>query len=319
MADLLDQVLLCHTLTEDNDPSFSALPIRDLVTLFLDACEGRNLQPATIEFYRCNLNFLVAAAGDRLPSSLTTQQLKLLIQYYRRVRQWSIGTTNHAVTTWKVFFHYLKDEHVVVVSPMDDINKLKGSQYLPEPYSDDEIRRMLIAANEGALGLRNRAMLYVLLDTGIRLSELLGLRLENVFLHQQLLRVFGKGRKERTVAFCDEVRQALEAYMVIRSQIALTDAFWVNPKGESLSKNSFTAMLHQIALVAGVEKAHVHRFRHTFATVYLRNGGHAQHLQRLLGHTTPTMTQRYTHLTDADACADHGKASPVAHLFHGNR
>lgn len=315
MRDLLDQLLdqrIDHSLAASH---LADLSTRELAEVFYEHCAARNLQISTVEFYRRCLDYLVEAAGDRFPSSFTTDHLQLLLTYYRQSRHWSIGTVNHTFTAWKVFFNFLLAKQVISENPMAAIDKARGPEYLPVPYSDDELRRMLAVPDETLYGLRTRAMLLILIDTGIRLGELMGMRMEGVSLQGSRLRVFGKGRKERIVPMSTTVVQALSDYLQAREPIARTDAVWVTNKGQPQSEGGFVAQFHRIARVAGVQKAHIHRFRHSFATSYLRNGGSPLHLQRLLGHTTAVMTQRYTHLTDIDAIADHMKASPIMHLF----
>jgi integrase/recombinase XerD len=315
MVDLLDQLLnqrLGHSLAMTR---LTDLTVRELIDIFYEDCAARNLQPRTIEFYRRNLDYLIQAAGDRMPASLTADQLQLLLTYYRQTRGWSVNTVNHAYASWHAFLNFAKAKRVLQVNPLEDVKKLRGPEYLPQPYSDEEIRRMLSIPDDTFDGRRNYAMLLVLADTGIRLGELMGLRLLDVSLKSRRLRVFGKGRKERIVPFSVPVELALTEYQQLSDPIAQTDAFWITIDGGPQLAPGFVTQFHRIARIAGVYKAHIHRFRHTFATLYLRNGGNPLHLQRLLGHTTATMTQRYTHLTDLDAIADHDKASPILCLL----
>lgn len=315
MVDLLGQLLdqrLGHSLAMTR---LADLTVRELIDIFYEDCAARNLQARTIEFYRCNLDYLIQAAGDRSPASLTGDQLQLLLTYYRQTRSWSVGTVNHVYASWHAFLNFAKSKRVIPVNPLEEVKKARGPEYLPQPYSDEEIRRLLSVPDGSFDGRRNYAMLLVLVDTGIRLSELMGLHLLDVSLKSRRLRVFGKGRKERIVPFSPPVELALAEYQQERDAVAQTDVFWVTAYGHPQSATGFVSQFHRIVRIAGVHKAHIHRFRHTFATIYLRNGGNPLHLQRLLGHTTATMTQRYTHLTDLDAIADHDKASPVLTLF----
>lgn len=311
LGDLLDHRV--QHLTETR--RLGDLTTRELAEVFYEDCAARNLQPTTIDFYRRCIDYLVTAAGERLPATFTVDQLQLLLTYYRQARRWSVGTVNHVFCAWKVLFNFLIAKHVISENPLADMSKLRGPEYLPVPFSDDEIRRMLAVLDDTLYGLRNLAMLLVLIDTGIRLGELIGLHVHDLSLEHQRMRVFGKGRKERLLPYTAPVARAITAYMLVREPLAQTDALWITDAGYAQSPGGFVSQFHRIARVAGVQKAHVHRFRHTFATCYLRNGGSPLHLQHLLGHTTPTMTQRYTHLTDLDAIADHAKASPVTRLL----
>ncbi len=309
MADLLDSLM------QTQDAALPAnLPIRILADWFFSDCQARNLQPRTVDFYRHYLRYLTDAAGDRPPTAITTAQMKTLIAHYREQRGWSVGTANHAITTWKVFFHYLYQEEIIEHDPAKRLKKLKGAQRIPEPLTLEEIRTILADAGDGFVGVRNTAMILVLLDCGLRLSELLGLTLDDVDFSTCQFLVFGKGRKERLVPFSGPVRRMLVRYLLHRQTRTHEKALWVDESGIPFTADGFRSFLARLEQRTGV-RVHAHKFRHTFASQYIADGGHPAYLQRLLGHTTPVMTNRYVHLMDTDARDDHRAASPVTNLL----
>ncbi len=309
MADLLDTLMQTQNAsTPDN------LPVRVLAEWFLTDCAARNLQPETIRYYRLYMRYLIDAAGDRPPTAITTLQMKTLVMHYRELRNWSVGTANHVITTWKVFFHYLYQEEIINQDPSKRLRKLKGDQLIPQPLTADEIHILLADAGEGFVGIRNTAMLLVLLDCGLRLSELTGLKLEDVDFTTCQLLVFGKGRKERLVPFSSPVRRMLLKYMAHRRTRTYEKALWIDEEGIPFTNDGFRSFLVRLEQRTGI-RVHAHKFRHTFASQYIADGGNPAYLQRLLGHTSPAMTNRYVHLVDTDAREDHRAASPVTKLL----
>jgi len=157
-------------------------------------------------------------------------------------------------------------------------------------------------------------MLLVLLDCGLRLGELMGLTMADLDLATEQLRVFGKGRKERFVPFSGPVRRTLLKYLSRRHAITSDNSLWVDETGVQFSRDGFNSFLRRLEKRTKI-RLHAHKFRHTYASQYIANGGNPAYLQRLLGHTTPAMTNRYIHLFDSDARNDHRQASPVANLL----
>ena len=317
MTDLLSDLLTVDAPTPGATTLNPAeLPLRVVADWFFTDCKARNLQPKTVHFYQLKLSYLLEAAGDWKVKDITTAHLRLLVNHYHEKRKWSVGTTNHAITTWKVFFGFLEQEEYLRENPARRLEKMKGARYLPEPFSIGDLQRLLAATGTGLCGARDTVMYLLLLDTGIRLGELMGLCLDDVDMALGQIRVFGKGRKERLVPFSPPVRRALMKYLALRETVTHgEDELWVSEGGLPFTKDGFNTQLRRVAKRAKVQHAHAHRFRHTMATMYLQQGGHSAHLQRLLGHTTPTMTNRYVHLADIDARDDHQTASPATHLL----
>jgi integrase/recombinase XerD len=195
------------------------------------------------------------------------------------------------------------------------------------PYTERDIKAMLNACDSSepytrpgkrkcthrrATALRDRAIITLLLDTGVRASELCDLRLSDVDLKNHRIRVMGKGRKERLLPVCPRTAQVVWRYLATRPNARSAEFLFTTGEGSQIQRNSTRQILKRIGDRAGVPGVTVHRFRHTFAITFLRNGGQMLALQRMLGHSTLEMVTRYLAIADADIERAHQDASPVA-------
>lgn len=175
------------------------------------------------------------------------------------------------------------------------------------PYQRDEIERML--DSPGYPPMRNRALILFLLDTGVRASEVGSVRIGD--LKGLSVVVLGKGDKEREIPLSPRTLRAILAYLATRRRQSVREALYVVKSGLPMDRHALRSWLERMGERIGVAGLCCHRFRHTFAINYLRNGGDAISLQRLLGHATLDMVRRYTEMTQADLAAIHRRASPV--------
>jgi integrase/recombinase XerD len=204
----------------------------------------------------------------------------------------------------RALFRFLAREGLVSQSPLLLVPAPKRGRSLPNVLSVDEIENLLsIPASDTALGLRDRAMLEVLYATGLRVSELLTLRLDQVEWSERSMRVVGKGNKERIVLLGDLAIDALEAY-IHRGRPHLlgksvTDALFLSHLGAPLSVRGFHVVLQGHVRAAGLTK-HItpHTLRHSFATHLLEGGADLRSVQELLGHASVATTQVYTHISE---------------------
>lgn len=168
-------------------------------------------------------------------------------------------------------------------------------------------------ANSRPTATRDRAMITLLVDTGIRASELCGLRIYQCDLRNCRVTVEGKGRKERVLPISARTAQIIWRYLATREDAEHKASFlFTTMQGGGMERNALRRLLRRIGDRAGVEGVNVHRFRHTFAIWFLRNGGNVFALQRMLGHSTMTMVQRYLAIAQTDVDDAHRQASPVA-------
>ncbi|MHB9130489.1 MAG: tyrosine-type recombinase/integrase [Armatimonadota bacterium] len=314
--DLLDRLVSAQD-TPRSGKSAASQPLHVLADWFYDACERDNLSPNTIRFYRQKLAWLLDGAGDRTAPEITTDHLWLLVQHYQRERHWSDGQTNHIITVWKVFFTYLEEvEGAIEISPArkGKFDKIKTDEVLPAPLSDDEVKRLLAAIDADYCGKRMMAQVLVMLDTGVRLGELMGMTVDAVNIANGQIRVFGKARKERVVPYSPEVRRALMKWLSVRKSTG-TDALWTTDDGKKLTESYFVKLFRRLGETAKVDHLHPHRTRHTFGHDWVRGGGSLELLQVVLGHATPSMTQKYAHLANLEPAKAHRTASPVSRIL----
>jgi integrase/recombinase XerD len=195
----------------------------------------------------------------------------------------------------------------------------------PEPLSEEEIQRVLKASlQETDEKLRNFAMFMLFLDTGIRLGELVSLKLSKIDFALGEMTVFGKGRKERKVPIGTQAKRALMDYVTIQRPDPVNpqheDIVFLNADGFPITHDAVEKVFLRVKRAADVPKFHPHVCRHTFSVRYLMNGGDAFSLQKILGHTSLEMTRRYVNLASGDIKDKHRRFSPMDNLnFQGNR
>jgi integrase/recombinase XerD len=214
------------------------------------------------------------------------------------------------------FYRYLLREGDIAVDPTLRIELPRVGRPLPKAISEADVEALLAAPDiDDPLGLRDRAMLEVLYACGVRVSELVGLTLEQVSLRQGVLRAFGKGRKERLVPLGEEALAWLERYLREARGTLLAgrpcDALFPSQRGEQMTRQTFWHRIKLHARTAGISTSiSPHTLRHAFATHLLNHGADLRTVQMLLGHSDLSTTQIYTHIARARLQALHAMHHP---------
>lgn len=212
------------------------------------------------------------------------------------------------LSSLRSFYHFLVERSIVETNPFASISYKKGKMRLPEFFYEDEIEKFIdsIDGNQ-SLDQRNKALVEVLYATGMRVSELTNLTLEQLDLENSIILVIGKGSKERYVPIGDFARTALETYLEEGRKDLMTKErkdhsyVFVNHLGDPLTTNGVRYILEKLIQESGLTlKIHPHMLRHTFATHLLNNGADMRTVQELLGHVSLSSTQIYTHVTKED-------------------
>jgi integrase/recombinase XerD len=201
---------------------------------------------------------------------------------------------NRAITTIRTFYEFLFLENEIPSNPAIDIPSLKKSRPLPHVLTPDEARRLLDVPNTSQLtGLRDRALLEILLAAGLRISEAINLRICDLALERRLLRCLGKGRKERQVPFTAEAAEWLTRYIRMQhpQRRPTTSQVFLN-QGQPLTRQFAWSLITDYAGVAQI-RVTPHSLRHTFATSLLNNGVPTEIVQQLLGHSSVSVTEIY--------------------------
>jgi integrase/recombinase XerD len=230
----------------------------------------------------------------------------------------SSKTIARKLTAIKSFHHFLALEKEVDSDITKDFSTPKSSKTLPKVLSIDQVVSLLEQVDKDSdLGLRNKALLELIYGSGLRVSELLDIQIEDIHLNQSYVIVHGKGSKERMVPISDMANIALRKYMADARPNLLNDRkithVFLNQNGQRLSRQGFFKVLKKLALDAGIDsECSPHTLRHSFATHLLENGMDLRTLQTLLGHEDISTTQIYTHISQKRIKEIYKKAHPRA-------
>ncbi len=202
----------------------------------------------------------------------------------------------------KRFYRYLLRENLIAIDPTLNLDSPKLPRSLPKTLTEADVERLLDSSDTDApLDLRDRAMLETLYATGLRVSELVGLKLTAVNLNDGVLRVTGKGNKDRLVPLGEEAVSWLRRYLAearpVLMEKNLSDAVFVTARGDGMTRQAFWYLIKRRARAAGIERPlSPHTLRHAFATHLLNHGADLRVVQMLLGHSDISTTQIYTHV-----------------------
>ncbi len=225
-------------------------------------------------------------------------------------------STARLISGMRGFYRFLLREGIIDVDPTLQVDMPQLGRPLPKSLSEADVEALLAAPDLGdPIGLRDRAMLEVLYACGLRVSELVGLTLEQVNLRQGVLRVFGKGSKERLVPMGEEAIGWVERYCREARPALLAgrpaDVLFPSLRGEQMTRQTFWHRIKHHAQVAGIAKSlSPHTLRHAFATHLLNHGADLRVVQMLLGHSDLSTTQIYTHIARARLQALHAQHHP---------
>jgi site-specific recombinase XerD len=230
----------------------------------------------------------------------------------------AVPTVNCWVRALRSFFNWLYHKHYTDTHLLKDVKPPRIPRVMVDTLSDEEITNIMSSLDQATLtGSRNTAILALLLDTGVRLAELTGLKTQDVHLEEQYVKVMGKGSKERMVAFGSSTRRALLQYSVhFRGEPANSgiEHFFLTIDGYPVSSEGVKTILRRIGITAGIPRLHAHLCRHTYATNFLINGGNVLLLKQNLGHTTLAMVDRYVHLATSKVAMLSRNFSPLDKL-----
>jgi integrase/recombinase XerD len=275
----------------------------------------KGLSRNTLESYARELNGLVAWLGERPLDSVERDDLQAFLGYLRD-RGLSARSAAHALVVIRNYFKFLVGEEYRADDPAALIELPKLPRFLPDALSEEEVNRILKQPEEEkALGLRDRAMLELLYASGLRVSELCGLTLNDLDRERQTLRVRGKGDKERMVPVGDTATEALKSYLEkVRPELDKTKRatrLFLNRRGQGLSRQSVWNLLKRSAISAGINKRiYPHILRHSFASHLLAGGADLRHVQAMLGHADITTTQIYTHVDKSRLRQEYDRKHP---------
>lgn len=265
----------------------------------------RGLSPHTIEAYTHNLadfaSHLLHSAHPKSPTEVTKEDIEsFLVELYER--RTTASTQARTLSALRAYFKFLIIKDEINDSPAQYISAPKTARTLPDTLSVAEIDAMIDSISPATpSGHRDRAIIEMLYSCGLRASELTSLTLSNIFWKDGIVRVIGKGNKQRLVPISGEAMRQLKLYLECRSQIASSDSgdrLFLNLRGGGLTRMSIFNVVTRAARDAGITKSvSPHTLRHSFATHLLEGGADIRQVQELLGHEDITTTEIYTHVS----------------------
>lgn len=290
---------------------------------FLLDREAQRCTPKTLTHYTYTLGTFVGwlqRCGINSPEEITSHHIRAyLVELQRRGLR---DTTQHAhargIKTW---LRWLVNEGELDESPMCRVSMPRLDKRIQPPFSPEEIKALLAACNtKTPKDLRDRAMTLALLDSGLRASEFVGLRVNSVDMRSGLVTVMGKGHKQRTVRFGAKTRQAILRYLARRSEPTQDSPLCIAYRTDGEERSPLTLrglqmVFRNLGERAGVTPCHPHRFRRTFALWCLRDGMDLHSLRLLMGHSSLAVLQRYLALAGEDIERAHRLHSPVDNLL----
>ena len=292
------------------------------VEAFLEALRNRAVSEHTLSSYESDLRDLESFLSlrktdfDSIDHIFIRDFLGYL--YERDLKKTSVA---RKLACLRTFFKFLVRDGRLKTNPADLVSSPRLSKTLPSYLPEDEAAAVVEMPQGGSLrDLRDRAILEVLYASGLRVRELVGLNDENIDMAQQLVRVFGKGRKQRVVPFGDFAARALTAYLAERFRLGLAQAedngqtpVFVSIRGHRLSARDVQRLVEKTRLrLPSGRRLTAHTLRHTFATHLLERGADLRAIQELLGHSSLATTQKYTHVSLEHLRAEYDKAHPKA-------
>jgi len=210
-------------------------------------------------------------------------------------------SVNRKISSLKTFFNFVLKKKLINVNPFTDQIMPKKPISLPKSISEDDVVKLLdVPKPDSLIGLRDKAMLELLYASGVRISELVNIKFSDLDLERNIIKVFGKGSKERLVPFGEDAAQCISAYIDERKKnkdIASIKYIFLNNRGSKISRHAFWHRLKEYCLEIGLKRdISPHTLRHAFATHLLNRGADLRSVQVLLGHSDLSTTQIYTHI-----------------------
>ena len=297
------------------------IAVKDACASFISRCMALNLVDGTLAWYQNILRELTGFLAGKGIEELAAVEPTHMRDFLSHLRQkgHSSQTVSRTFGAVRCAFGFWHREGVLPKNPMLLVEKPRKEKHLIRPLSAEQAAKLIEQPDAGTFaGLRDRALMMLLMDSGLRVTEALSVEISRIDWMSCTLTVMGKGRKERSVPFSASTCQALLEYSRLRAQkFAGALHFFVGRTGNWMERCRVRRTISRYGKRAGIEGVRVspHTLRHTFAVFYIRNGGDSFSLQEILGHSTLEMTRHYVHLARRDIAEQHKKFSPMEGLL----
>ena len=283
------------------------MKLLNLMDSFLDYLSiERGLAKNTLESYARDLQRYGRFLEEKMITEVENIRQNDVLDFFTSLKEQGMGVRSRArlLAALRGFYQFGVEEYQLAGNPVSRLTTPKMLQTLPDTLSPSEVDALLDIRDDGqVLTRRDMAMLEVLYATGMRVSELVGLKLDDLHLSSGYLRVMGKGSKQRIIPVGEVAIEVLQGYLsFVRPQLDLnrnlSQCVFLNRSGKGLTRQGFWKMIKRRAVTAGISKnVTPHTLRHSFATHLLENGADLRVVQMLLGHVDISTTQIYTHVT----------------------
>lgn len=274
------------------------MTVNDAYIIFMQEQKFRGNSEYTLSYYeRCLKMFLDFCGSDLDVEDLDIMIFKsyqLYVSESREINKISVRTYARAV---KVFYRWLYFENFIDID-INRLNLMKANKDVIVPLSDNEVKQLLnLYSNNSVMGCRNKTILMLMLDCGLRLGEVVNLKIHDVDFNNRYLVINGKGSKQRVVPFGSSSLNHIKCYLnYLSSSSSASSSLFLTQKSTPVTRNTIKMLFARIKKNKGLERVYPHLLRHTFATNFIFNGGNLEVLRLLLGHSTINITQIYIHL-----------------------
>ncbi|MDA3861017.1 MAG: site-specific tyrosine recombinase XerD [Melioribacteraceae bacterium] len=265
----------------------------------------KNLSEQSVLSYSSDLKKFLLFVEDKTHTDLNIITPKLISEYFEIMRDLGISssTTARYLSSVKGFFKYLSSQEYIEKDPAEILSTRITERKLPTVLSFIEIEKILQSPNtEEKLGLRDKAILELFYSCGLRVSELINLKMSDLYFSDEVIRVLGKGSKQRIVPIGNSAVKWITEYIktirpLLEKKMKSENIIFLNNRGTKLSRMGIWKIVDKYVKVAKIEKEfHPHTFRHSFATHLLEGGADLRAVQEMLGHADISTTQIYTHI-----------------------
>lgn len=295
--------------------------MNELLSSFLEYLSvERGLAKNTIVAYNRDLKSYITYLRTKDITDINSSNRAIIVAYLLEMQKKGKASSSisRACAAIKAFYHFLFREHIIREDPTVDLDTPKLEQRLPKVLNTQEVKKLLSQPDTtNPLGIRDKSMLELLYATGMRVSELISLSIEDVNLETGFLRCMGKGSKERIIPVSSIALKCLQEYILTAREKLLmgkkTKVLFLNRQGNPITRQGFWKIIKRYSKQAGINKKITpHTLRHSFATHLLENGADLRAVQEMLGHADISTTQRYTHLTRSRIKQVYDKTHPRA-------
>mgnify|MGYP000707362542 FL=1 len=263
----------------------------------------RNLSVNTIKSYRSDLKKFEFYLSKTSAKKLSFIEPEIVREFlYEQSKRVSAKTQGRIISTLKTFFNFLVLEKLINDSPIENIDYPKIDSKIPLVLSTDEIDKIISCAFSKKFGLRNQTIIEIMYSCGLRVSELTEMKISNIFFDESLIKILGKGNKERFIPLSSTAKKLLYNYITynrknLSQDKQSIDIVFLNNRGKKLTRVMVYNIINDAALEAKInKKISPHTLRHSFATHLIENGASIISIQKMMGHENVVTTEKYLHV-----------------------